>query len=64
MMNLSVGELSEESDQVRFLRTSCFTNLKGVVGLILAKTSDMRIGIPLDLSSRSLPNRHILSDSF
>ncbi len=28
-------------------------NLKGSVGLILAKASDMRISIPLDLSSRS-----------
>ena len=30
-------ELSEESDQFRFLRGSCFTTLKGVVGLIMAK---------------------------
>ena len=47
-----VNELPEESDQFRFLHVSCFTNLKGVVGLILAKASAMRIGIPLDLSSR------------
>ena len=47
------GEFPEESDQFRFLHASCFTNLKGVVGLILAKTSDMWISIPLDLSSRS-----------
>ncbi len=47
------NELPEESDQYRFLRVSCFTNLKGVVGLIMAKTSVMRISIPLDLSSRS-----------
>ena len=47
------NELSEESDQFRFLRASCFANLKGVVGLIMTKTSDMRISIPLDLSSRS-----------
>jgi hypothetical protein len=46
------GELPEESDQFRFLHTSCFANLKGEVGLILAKASAMRIGIPLDLSSR------------
>jgi hypothetical protein len=45
-------ELPEKSDQFRFLRTTCFTNLKGSVGLILAKTSVMRISIPLDLSSR------------
>ena len=67
MMNLSVcyflhtyretsvltNELSEESDQFHFLRASCFTNLKGAVGLIMAKTSAMWISIPLDLSSRS-----------
>ena len=46
------GELPEESDQFRFLRASCFANLKGVVGLILAKASAMWISIPLDLSSR------------
>ena len=34
-------ELPEESDQFRFLRDACFTNLKGEVGLI----------IPLDLIS-------------
>ncbi len=32
-----VNELAEESDQFRFLRASCFANLKGVVGLIMAK---------------------------
>jgi hypothetical protein len=37
----------------RFLRTVCYANIKGSVGLILAKTSAMRISIPLDLSSRS-----------
>ena len=47
------NELSEESDQFRFLRVSCFANLKGTVGLIMAKVSAMRISIPLDLSSRS-----------
>ena len=46
-------ELSEESDQFRLLHTSCLTNLMGSVGLILTKTSVMRISIPLDLSSRS-----------
>ena len=30
----------------------CLVNIKGSVGLILAKTSFMRISIPLDLSSR------------
>jgi hypothetical protein len=75
MMNLSVcyflhahreasalaNELPEESDQFRFLHTSCFTNLKGVVGLIMAKTSDIRISIPLDLSSRPcVPLSHFI----
>ena len=47
------NELSEESDQFRFLRASSFANLKGAVGLIMTKASDMWISIPLDLSSRS-----------
>jgi hypothetical protein len=46
------NELQEESDQFRFLRATCLDNLKGSVGLILTKASDMRISIPLDLSSR------------
>ena len=46
------NELPQESDQFRFLRGSCFANLKGAVGLIMEKTSTMRISIPLDLSSR------------
>jgi hypothetical protein len=44
--------LSEESVTFRFLRAACLANIKGSVGLILAKASDMRISIPLDLSSR------------
>ncbi len=47
------NELPQESDKFRFLRVSCFTNLKGVVGLIMAKVSTMWISILLDLSSRS-----------
>ena len=47
------NELPEESDQFRFLRAACLANFKGSVGLILTKASDMRISIPLDLSSRS-----------
>jgi hypothetical protein len=35
------------------LRAACSVNLKGLVGLILAKSSVMRISVPLDLSSRS-----------
>jgi hypothetical protein len=46
------NELPEESYQFRFLRATCLANLKGSVGLILAKASAMRISIPLDLSSR------------
>ena len=46
------NELPEESDQFRFLRASCFTNPKGAVGLIMAKSSAIRISMPLDLSSR------------
>ena len=46
-----VNELPEESDQFRFLRTACLANIKGSVGLILAKASVMRISIPLDQSS-------------
>jgi hypothetical protein len=32
------NELPEESDKFRFLHASCFTNLKGSVGLIMVKT--------------------------
>jgi hypothetical protein len=47
------NELPEESDQFCLLHASCFTNLKGAVGLIMTIESSMRISIPLDLSSRS-----------
>ncbi len=46
------NEIPEESDQFRFLRAAYYANIKGSVGLILTKTSVMRIAIPLDLSSR------------
>ncbi len=46
------NELPEESEQFLFLREACCANIKGSVGLILAKVSVMRISIPLDLSSR------------
>jgi hypothetical protein len=46
-----VNEIPEESGQCRFLRAASYANIKGSVGLILAKTSVMRISIPLDLSS-------------
>ena len=44
------GELPEE--QFRFLRAACWANFKGSIGLILAKTSAMRVTIPIDLSTR------------
>ena len=47
------NDIPEESGHFRFLHASCLANIKGSVGLILAKASDMRISIPLDLSSRS-----------
>ncbi len=46
------NEIPEVSGQYRFLRVACYPNIKGSVGLILAKPSAMRISIPLDLSSR------------
>ena len=48
------NEIPQESGHFRFLRADCLDNIKGSVGLILAKASDMRISIPLDLSSRPL----------
>jgi hypothetical protein len=35
----------EESGKFRFLRAACFANLKGSVGVLLAKASIMRISI-------------------
>ena len=46
------NDIPEESGHFRFLHTACLDNIKGSVGLILTKTSVMRISIPLDLSSR------------
>ena len=46
-----VGELSEESAQFRFIRANCLANLKGSIGLMLAKVSVTRVTIPLDLWS-------------
>ncbi len=45
------NDIPEESGHFRFLRAACLANIEGSVGLILAKSSDMRISIPLDLSS-------------
>ncbi len=53
------NEIPEESDQFRFLRVTCYVNIKGSVGLILVKVSTMRISIPLDLSSRVCTTRPI-----
>jgi hypothetical protein len=47
------GEFPEESAQFRFIRAACLANLKGSIGLMLAKPSVMRVTIPLDLSTRS-----------
>ncbi len=49
------GQLSFHNEQsfFRFLWDTYLTNRKGSVGLILTKTSVMRIPVPLDLSSRS-----------
>ena len=47
------NDIPEESGHFRFLHASCLTNIKGSVGLILAKDSVMRISIPFDLSSRT-----------
>jgi hypothetical protein len=37
------NEIPEESEQFRFLRETCYVNIKGSVGLILGKVSDIRI---------------------
>ena len=46
------NEIPEESGQFHFIRAVSYDNVKGSVGLILAKSSVMRISIPLDLLSR------------
>jgi hypothetical protein len=51
--SIFAGELPEESEQFRFLRSSRLANLKHSVGLILAKSFAMRVTIPIDLSTRS-----------
>ena len=51
--SILAGELPEESEQFRFFRASHLVNLKGSVGLILAKVSPMWVTIPIDLSTRS-----------
>ncbi len=46
------NDIPEESGHFRFLHTVCLTNIKGSVVLILTKASDLRISIPIDISSR------------
>ena len=64
--SILTGELPEESEPFRFLRASRLSDLKGSVGLILAKSSVMWVTIPIDLSTRSfipLPRFFQLSSS-
>ena len=37
------NEIPEESEQFRFLRAACFPNIKGSVGLILAKSAQCAV---------------------
>ena len=46
-VSILTGELPEESEQFRFFRAGRLANLKGSVGLILAKGSVMRVTIPI-----------------
>jgi hypothetical protein len=46
--SILTGELPEESEQFRFFRASPLATLKGSVGLILTKASEMRVTIPID----------------
>ena len=61
--NLSPEGLKERTTNVglpkqfRFLHTFYLTNLKDSVGLILSKSSDMRVSIPTDWSTR--PFMHV-----
>jgi hypothetical protein len=60
--SILAAELSEESEQFRFLRASSLTNLIDSSGLILSKTSVMWVTIPIDLSTWSfIPLPHFLS---
>ena len=51
-VSILAGVLPEESEQFRFLRAARLANLKGSVGLILAKVSPIRVTIPIDFSTR------------
>ncbi len=55
------NEIPEASGQFLFLREAHYVNIKGSVGLVLSKSSAMRISIPLDLSSRPfIPLSHFI----
>ena len=51
--SLIAGEIPKESEQFRFIRANCQTNLKASVSLIMTKASAMRVTIPLDLSTKA-----------
>ena len=53
-------DLPEVSDHFRFMHAACFANLKGSVGLTLAKASALRVSIPIDLSSPLMPPTRFL----
>jgi hypothetical protein len=60
--SILAGESPEASDQFRFLRAPRLANLKGSVGLILAKAFVIRVTIPIDLSTRSfIPLPHFFN---
>jgi hypothetical protein len=52
------GEVPEKSAQFRFVRAACLANLKGSLGLMLAKAAAMRLTIPLDLSTKAFIPLH------
>ena len=51
-VSLLTRKVPEESVQFRFIRAACLDNLKGSLGLMLAKAAAMRFTIPLDLSTK------------
>ena len=51
--SIFTGELPEDSEYFPFLRASHLVNLKGSVGLILTKSSEIRVTSPIDLSEWS-----------
>jgi hypothetical protein len=59
--SILAGELPEESEQFRFLRVSRLADLKGSVGLILAKASAMWVtmGIVTHIAEAFLNSRRV-----